>query len=138
MIFSIYITKEQYILFQNEVNRLAIEYDKTRDQNKIHKYLPHAFVNNRIEIQFVNGHVVNGSHNGKILGKVSTIRKHVDDIEYPIHKALKFNEYRYNKRNFILSIAYVGDGLIDSHTAIVYDKHGKKLEDFTNYNSLYD
>ncbi|AYV75786.1 MAG: hypothetical protein Terrestrivirus3_55 [Terrestrivirus sp.] len=132
---SIYLTKEQSNSYNNEVSHLAIEYDKTRDPNVVHKFTAAAFVDRTVHVKFMNGQPVCAVHNNKNLGPVSLSQNTASDYCFEISKQTEFNSFRESHPYFTLEVKYVNDGCVSAFVAKAYDANHNELADFTDYDS---
>jgi hypothetical protein len=66
---AIFLTAEQARKYNEEIDRLAVAFERTRDPTVLHKFLPAAFVDQTIQVCFRNGIVGECAHAGKSLGQ---------------------------------------------------------------------
>jgi hypothetical protein len=132
---SIYLTKLQYDDYNNEVSRLAVEYDKMRDPTVVHKFTAIAFVDRTVHVKFMNGQPVCAVHNNKNLGPVSLSHNAVSDYCFEISKQKEFNSFKESHPHFTLEVKYVNDGCVSGFVAKAYDMNHNELADFTDYDN---
>ncbi len=115
-----YISEKQFAALKALQDLEAAKFEATRDPNVVHKFVPHAFVDMCVLIEFQNHKPASFAYKNIQLGAIHDTRQSAQDKEWAVAASNAFDDFVRSVPNFTVSFSdFSSDGCARSQTCKV-------------------